>query len=83
MTADTIVEAAINAHVSQIQLEFRLNEAGKAEMYLNGENVESEIRNSEVANGASRVSTLGCCASRIGSSAAIDGRAERHCNGWP
>ena len=59
MTADTIDEAAINAHVSQIQLEFRLNEAGKAEMYLNGENVESEIRTLEVANGASRVSTIG------------------------
>jgi len=28
-------------------------------MYLNGENVEHEIRTLEVANGASRVSTLG------------------------
>ena len=59
MTADTMDEAAINAHVGQIKLEFRLNDSGKAEMYLNGENVEHGIRTLQVANGASRVSTLG------------------------
>lgn len=59
MTAETMDESAINAHVGQIKLEFRLNDSGKAEMYLNGENVENEIRTLEVANGASRVSTLG------------------------
>lgn len=48
----------IERHIHQIQLEFRVNADGKAEMYLNGENVEHLIRSLEVSNGASRVSTL-------------------------
>lgn len=50
---------SIEQHITSIRLEFRTNESGKAEIYLNGENVEHEIRTLEVANGASRVSTLG------------------------
>lgn len=50
---------SIEQHITSILLEFRTNEHGKAEMYLNGKNVEHEIRTLEVANGASRVSTLG------------------------
>lgn len=48
----------IERHIHQIQLEFRVNTDGKAEMYLNGENVEHLIRSLEVSDGASRVSTL-------------------------
>jgi cytidylate kinase len=51
--------AAIEKHITEIQLEFRTNENGKAEMYMNGENIENEIRTLDVANGASKVSTLG------------------------
>ncbi len=49
----------INKHISSIRLEFRTNQQGKAEIFMNGENVENEIRSLEVANGASRISTLG------------------------
>lgn len=49
----------IEKNISDIQLKFMTNEAGKVEMYLNGENVENEIRTLQVANGASRVSTIG------------------------
>lgn len=52
-------EQAIGAELTNMLLEFRTNETGKSEIYLNGENVESSIRTLEVANGASRVSTLG------------------------
>ena len=58
MTAELMDEATINAHISEIKLEFKLNSAGKADIYLNDENVEHAIRTLEVANGASRVSTL-------------------------
>ena len=59
MTATEMDVVAIEKHITEIQLEFRANENGKAEMYMNGENVENEIRTLDVANGASRVSTLG------------------------
>lgn len=59
MTAAEMDVVAIEKHITEIQLEFRANENGKAEMYMNGESVENEIRTLDVANGASRVSTLG------------------------
>ncbi len=59
MTSTHMNESQIENNISAIHLEFRTNTEGKAEMYLNGENVENEIRTLEVANGASRVSTLG------------------------
>ncbi|HRZ96282.1 MAG TPA: (d)CMP kinase [Paludibacter sp.] len=59
MTETEMIEDQIEKNISSIQLEFKTNAGGKAEMYLNGENVENEIRTLEVANGASRVSTLG------------------------
>ncbi|MGB4414708.1 MAG: (d)CMP kinase [Paludibacter sp.] len=59
MTDTAMDIESIEQHITSIRLEFRTNEHGKAEMYLNGENVEHEIRTLEVANGASRVSTLG------------------------
>ena len=59
MTAAEMDVVAIEKHITEIQLEFRANENGKAEMYMNGENIENEIRTLDVANGASKVSTLG------------------------
>lgn len=52
-------EGALREHISDIEISFKLNSSGQQETYLNGENVEKEIRTLEVANGASRVSTLG------------------------
>jgi cytidylate kinase len=57
-------DAGINAvelekHLPSVRIEFKTNPAGTSETYLNGKNVEKEIRTLEVANGASKVSTLG------------------------
>ncbi len=59
-----ISETEINAkelekNIESIRIEFKTNTEGKSETYLNGKNVENEIRTLEVASGASRVSTLG------------------------
>jgi len=59
LTAETIDEEALKNHLADISIEFKTNADGKTETYLNGENVETEIRSLETANGASRVSTLG------------------------
>jgi len=54
-----INETELQKNIGSIQIEFKANGEGKSETYLNGQNVENEIRSLEVANGASRVSTLG------------------------
>jgi cytidylate kinase len=59
LTDTKIDEAQLQNHIAEIKLSFKTNKEGKTEIYLNDENVESEIRTLEVANGASRVSTLG------------------------
>lgn len=56
---DFMDELQIEKHVEDVRMNFRLSNEGKAEIYLNDENVENEIRNLEVSNSASRVSTLG------------------------
>lgn len=59
MDAENMDVDRIESNIGTVNLEFKLNDQGKAEIYLNGENVEKEIRTLEVSNGASRVSTLG------------------------
>ncbi len=59
MTDTEINENELKKQISSIRIEFRSNPEGKSETFLNGKNVENEIRSLEVANGASRVSTLG------------------------
>ena len=59
MTDNEIESSEVEKHIKNIRIEFKTNEEGKSETYLNGVNVENEIRTLEVANGASRVSTLG------------------------
>lgn len=59
LTDTGINEEALRLNIDSICIEFRTNSEGKSETYLNGRNVENEIRTLEVANGASRVSTLG------------------------
>ena len=59
MTDTDINTEELEKHIKSIHVEFKTNPEGKTETYLNGQNVENEIRTLEVANGASRVSTLG------------------------
>jgi len=59
MDAEYMNVESIENKIANIQLEFKINEEGKVEIYLNEENVAHQIRTLEVANGASRVSTLG------------------------
>ena len=54
-----INEGELEKNIESIHIEFRTNTTGISETYLNGQNVEKDIRSLEVANGASRVSTLG------------------------
>lgn len=59
ITETEMNEDALKNHISEIKISFRPNTQGGQDTYLNGENVEDEIRTLEAANGASRVSTLG------------------------
>ena len=58
MNEETIDEVALQKEITKIEITFRPNEQGHSETFLNEENVEKQIRTLEVANGASRVSTL-------------------------
>ena len=59
INADSMDEEALRQHIDQIQIEFRPNDAGGQDTYLNGDHVENETRSLEVADAASRVSTIG------------------------
>ena len=59
ITPSTMNEEAIEQHIGEIEIAFAPNTQGGQDTYLNGENVEGEIRSLEVADGASRISTLG------------------------
>lgn len=57
---DQIDEAALQAALPALEIAFRMNaESGRPDTYLNGENVEKEIRGMEVANHVSPVAALG------------------------
>lgn len=57
---DTIKEEALKACIQDIDITFRLNpDTGRPDTYLNGVNVEKEIRGMEVADKVSPVATLG------------------------
>ncbi len=51
-------EEALKKNIKSLKIEFKTNEKGETETYLNGRNVEKEIRSLEVANAASQISTL-------------------------
>jgi cytidylate kinase len=60
ITDSEIDEDALQKQVSQIKISFRQNtESGGQDTFLNGENIEGEIRSLNVSNAASRISTLG------------------------
>ena len=57
---DQIDEAALQAALPALEIAFRMNaESGRPDTYLNGENVEQEIRGMAVANHVSPVAALG------------------------
>jgi cytidylate kinase len=56
----TIDEEKLREHLPNIHIEFKLNsETGKPDTYLNGQNVEAEIRGMEVSSLVSPVSAIG------------------------
>lgn len=56
---DTVDTEALRPLMAEIHIEFRLNPAtGKADTYLNGENVEQEIRSMRVSDKVSPVSAI-------------------------
>ena len=59
ITQTFINEEELQKHVHELKITFKTDEHGEQQTWLNGENVENSIRTLEVANGASRVSTLG------------------------
>lgn len=59
ITPNDIDENRLEREIAGIKISFQTAADGRQETYLNGENVEREIRTLEVANGASRVSTIG------------------------
>jgi len=65
MSETEINENELIKEINSIHIEFKANAEGKSETYLNGQNVENLIRSLEVANGASRVSTLGFVRSEL------------------
>lgn len=57
---DTIKEEELEACIQDIDITFRLNpDTGRPDTYLNGVNVEKEIRGMEVADKVSPIATLG------------------------
>ena|SRR6218665_2683730 len=59
ISADFFKKEALIEALSNIKLEFRFNaDLGFAEMYLNGENVEKQIRTIEVSNFVSQVAAV-------------------------
>ncbi len=51
-------EKEINASLDSIRLSFKLNSLGEQQLYLNGQNVEQEIRQPHVASIVSKIATL-------------------------
>ena len=58
MTENDIDIEELKKNIGSLKIDFKPNEQGVSETYLNGENIEKEIRTLEVANAASRVSAL-------------------------
>jgi len=58
ITEGNIDEAALRQRLQQLTIEFVTQENGQPSTYLNGKNVERDIRSLEVSNTVSRVSAL-------------------------
>lgn len=58
MNEKEIDTESVEKHISEIHLTFKTSSEGKNDIWLNGENVENEIRTLLVSESASRISTL-------------------------
>ncbi|MBT8312293.1 MAG: (d)CMP kinase [Flavobacteriaceae bacterium] len=59
ISGDTVDQDRLNANLKHLHIEFRHNpETGRSDMYLNGQNVEKEIRTLEVSRAVSQVSVI-------------------------
>jgi len=56
---DEVNKPRLRRHMPKIEITFQVNADGKSETYLNGRNVEHEIRGMEVSNKVSLVSAIG------------------------
>ena len=56
---DTIDEATLNSRLNDIHITFRPNADGRSETWLNGINVESEIRSMRVSDKVSIIAAIG------------------------
>lgn len=58
-SGDVLDEVALHNAINRIDISFRLNpDDGSTDTYLNGENVERDIRSMEVANKVSQISAI-------------------------
>ncbi len=58
-TAASIDEDALRRHLAEATITFAVDAQGRSQTYLDGRNVEHDIRTLQVADAASRVSALG------------------------
>ena len=56
---DKVNKPRLRRHMPKIEISFKVNEEGKSDTWLNGKNVEQEIRGMEVSNKVSLVSAIG------------------------
>ncbi len=56
---DKVNKPRLRRHMPKIEITFKVNEEGKSDTWLNGRNVEKEIRGMEVSNKVSLVSAIG------------------------
>ena len=56
---DKVNKPRLRRHMPKIEITFKENEEGKSDTWLNGRNVEKEIRGMEVSNKVSLVSAIG------------------------
>lgn len=56
---DEVNKPRLRRHMSKIEITFKVNNEGKSETWLNGKNVEQEIRGMEVSSKVSLIAAIG------------------------
>ena len=56
---DEVNKPRLRRHMSKIEITFKVNDEGKSETWLNGKNVEQEIRGMEVSSKVSLIAAIG------------------------
>lgn len=59
INGDEVNEPRLRRHMPKIEISFKVNDEGKSETYLNGKNVEQEIRGMEVSSKVSLIAAIG------------------------